>query len=161
MILCDLHKGVTSDAHISIFRERVDGLNIKAPSIFSKKWRMASMTGMIVNECKHSQPVTECQVILCWFGLCWFSRCFWMILIHGWLWFLGVWSDFVVKFTGLFWSHWRWWRALDKFYKEKKKLCKSITVLVCHRIVHENMLMTRKGALHCFLNQKMHLQSPI
>ena len=49
---------------------------------------------------------------------------------------LSVLSDIVVNFTGLFWSHWRWLRAIDKFCKEKHVL------RIDYR--HGKMIMTRK-----------------
>jgi hypothetical protein len=53
----------SSVAHILFFLERVDCLNIKAPSTSSKNSERPRLE--ILNECKHGQPVTERQVFSC------------------------------------------------------------------------------------------------
>ena len=71
--------------------------------------------------CDLSENVTSTSNVFTCFNVCTSSQRRWA----------GNWEGFGCtewhcrELYRFFWSHWRWWRAIDKFWK-KKMLCKSI-----------------------------------
>ena len=71
--------------------------------------------------CDLSENVTSRSNVFTCFNVCTSSQRRWA----------GNWEGFGCtewhcrELYRFFWSHWRWWRAIDKFWK-KKMLCKSI-----------------------------------